>query len=149
VNLADAIPIVIAGPLFSPVANCGMRTNDVIVALPFIGIDDSSSLGEGVNVFFQSFSVGMMDYSQPHLPAITAYSPNDRGAVIIVSAVSTLFIGPTARWIFWIRVIVTFFPPRSETSRPFQSVHHLRGSGVGGVEHWLEVRGVPQALFAD
>jgi hypothetical protein len=148
-NLADAIPIIIAGPLFFTVANGGMRTKEVMVALPFIRIDHSLGLGESMHLFFQSFSVRMVDYSQPHLSAITADRPHHRRAVIIVSAVSGLFIGPAAGWILPVRVIVTFFPPRSETSHPFQSVYHLRGSGVGGGEHGLEFRGEPQAQFAD
>ena len=91
----------------------------------------------------------MLNYSQAHLAALTANRPNDRGTVIRVSAVSPLFIGPAAGWVGWIWVIVTFFPPRSETFHLFQSVHPVRGCGVGDAAHWLEFRGEPQAPFAD
>ena len=91
----------------------------------------------------------MMHHSQPDLPTITAYGPHDGGAVIIVSTMPPLFIGPTAGWIIWITVIVTFFPPRSETSRQFQSVHLVRGFGADPVGRWLEFPGVLGGPFGD
>ncbi len=147
--LSDTITVIIAGPLFLAMADRCVGTNDMIVALPFIGVDRNPTLSEGVNVFFEGFLVGMMHHAQPHLPAITAYGPHDRGAVIIVSAMPPLFIGPTAWGIFRITVIVTFFPPRSETSRQFQSVHLSRGLGADRLGHWLEFPGGLGELFGD
>ena len=148
-NLSDTIAVVITGPFFLAVADRGVGADDVIVALPFIGVDRDPNLGEGVNLFFESFPVGMMCHAQAHLPTITTYGPNDRGTVIIVSAMPPSFIGPTAGWIIRITVIVTFFPPRSETSRQFQSVHLSRGFEAGRVGHWLEFLGVLGGLFGD
>jgi hypothetical protein len=148
-NLSDTVSVIITGPLFLAVADGSMGPDDMIVALPFIGVDRSPNLSEGMNVFFESFPVGMMHHTQPHLSTITTYGPNDRGAVIIVSAMTRLFIGPTAGWIIRITVIVTFFPPRSETSRQFQSVHLSRGFGADRVGHWLESPGVLRVPFDD
>jgi len=148
-NLSNTIAVIIAGPLFLAMADRGVGTNDMIIALPFIGVDRNPTLSERVNVIFEGDLVGMMDHSQPHLPAITAYGPHDRRAVIVVRAMPSLFIGSTAGWIFWITVIVTFFPPRSETSRLFQSVHLAKGFGAGPVGHWLEFLAVLRALFGD
>ena len=104
-NLSDTIAIIIPSPLFLAVADRGVGTDEVIVALPFIGVDRDPTLSEGVNVSFEGCLVGMMHHSQPDLPTITTYGPHDRGAVIIVGAVPPLFIGSTARWI--IRIILT------------------------------------------
>jgi hypothetical protein len=117
--------------------------------LPFIGVDDSPGLGKGVDLFFQSGSVGMMDDPQADLPTLTAHRTNDRRAVILIGAVAALFVGSAAGWILWIGVILTFFPPRSETFHPFQSVHPVSGSGVGAGEPDFEFRGVAQARFGD
>ena len=148
-NLSDTIAIIIPSPLFVTVANRGVGTNDMIVALPFIGVDRNPTLSEGVNVFFEGFLVGMMHHAQPHLPTITAYGSHHRGAVIIISAMPPLFIGPKAGGIIRITVIVTFFPPRSETSRQFQSVCLLSGFEVDPVGHWLVSPGVLREPFAD
>jgi hypothetical protein len=63
--------------------------------------------------------------------------------------VSPLFIGPLARWIVWVSVMVPFFPPHSETSRRFQSGHRLQAFGAGGGRHWLEFLDGPRAPSAD
>ena len=148
-NLSDTIAVIIAGPLFLAMADRRVGTDDMIVARPFIGVDRDPNLGEGVNLFFEGCLVGMLDHSQPHLPTFTAYGPHDRGPVIIVTAMPPLFIGPTAGGIFRITVIVTFFPPRSETSRQFQSVHLSRGFGADRLGRWLEFPGVLRVPFGD
>ena len=149
VDFSNTIAIVITSPLFFTVADRGVGTDEMIVARPFIGVDRHPNLGEGVNVFFEGCLVGMLDHSQPHLPTFTAYGPHDRGPVIIVGAMTALFIGPTAWGIIWITVIVTFFPPRSETSRQFQSVHLSRGFGADRLGRWLEFPGVLRVPFGD
>lgn len=148
-NFADAIAIIITSPFLVAVTNGGMGTNNVIVALPFIRIDSGSPLSEGVDVFFQSLLVGVMDQPEPDLATLAANCAHNRGAIIIVSAVSTPFVGPPPWGVVWIAVIVTFFPPRSETSRQFQSVHRARGFGAGPVGHWLEFLAGLRAWFGD
>lgn len=148
-NFADAIAIVVTSPFLVAVADGGMGANDVIVARPFIRIDSGSNLGEGVDVIFQSLLVGVMDQPETDLPTLAANCAHNWGAIIVVSAVSRLFIGPPPWGIVWIAVIVTFFPPHSETFRLFQSGYPLRGFGVGDVQHWFEFRGGPHAPFAD
>jgi hypothetical protein len=49
-DFADAITIVVAGPFLLTVADRRMRPNDMVVALPFIGIDRDPGLGEGVDM---------------------------------------------------------------------------------------------------
>jgi hypothetical protein len=61
VNLPDAITIVVAGPLLVAVADGGVGSNDMIVTLPFIRMDGSPRLGEGVDVFFQRLLVSVMN----------------------------------------------------------------------------------------
>jgi hypothetical protein len=90
-----------------------------------------------------------MDQPEPDLPTLAANCAHNRGAIIVVSAVSPLFIGSPPWGIVWVAVIVTFFPPNSETSRLFQSGYPVRVFGVGDVQHWFEFRGGPQALFGD
>ena len=60
-NLPDAITIVVAGPLLVAVADGDMGSNDMVVTLPFIGIDDSPSLSEGVDLLFQRLLVRVMN----------------------------------------------------------------------------------------
>lgn len=148
-HLSDTIAIIVTSPLLFAVADRCMRTDDVIVAPPFIGVDHDPNLSEGVDVIFQSFLVGMMHHSQAYLSTVTAYGTDNRGTVIIVGAMPPLFVGPTAGRIIRITVIVTFFPPRSETSRQFQSVRLLSGFEVDPVGHWLVSPGVLRVPFAD
>jgi hypothetical protein len=60
-DLADAVTVVVAGPLLVAVADGGMGSNDMIVTLPFIRMDGSTRLGKGVDVFFQRLLVGVMN----------------------------------------------------------------------------------------
>ena len=120
----------------------------MIVTLPFIGINRDPDLGEGVNLFFEGFLVGMINHPQPDLATLATNRAHNRWAVIIIGAVSTLFVGPGTRRVVWIAVIVTFFPPRSETSRRFQSDYRLRRFGVVDVGHWLVFLGGLDAPFA-
>jgi len=146
-DLPDAVTVVIAGPLLVTVADGGMGANDMIVALPFIRMDGRPSLGEAVDVFFQGLLVGVMNQPQPHLPTFAANRAHNRGSVIIVSAMTALFIGPWTGRVVRTAVIVTFFPPHSETSRQFQSGYRLRGFEVAGVGHWFASLGAPHARF--
>jgi hypothetical protein len=49
-------------------------------------------LGESMDLFFESFLVSMMRHPQPHLPTITAYGSNNRGTVMIISAMPALWL---------------------------------------------------------
>lgn len=148
-NFANTVAIIIAGPFLVGVTDGAVGPDNMVVALPFISIDLSSDQGEGVDVVFQGFTVGVMDNSQANLARFSAYCPDNRGAVVIIGAVTNLFIGSAARWISRVRMILTFFPPRSETFHPFQFGYHLKGAAVGVVGHWLEFRGAHPARFGD
>ena len=121
----------------------------MVIALPFIGIDGDPGLGEGVDMSFQGLLIGVMDQPQPDLTALAANRAHDWRTIIVISAVTALFIGPSAGRIIRVRVIITFFPPHSETFRRFQLVHRLRGLGVGDVGRWLEFLGELHAPWAD
>jgi hypothetical protein len=45
-NFADAVAIVIPGPLFESMTNRGVRTLKMVVTLPFIGVDKAVLLGK-------------------------------------------------------------------------------------------------------
>ena len=96
---------------------------------------------------FQSLAVGVMDDPQANLAGFPTYRPDHGRTVIGIGAVSDLFIGPATGWISRVAVIVTFFPPHSETFHPFQSGCHLKEFEVDDVPHWLEFPGGLAALF--
>jgi hypothetical protein len=64
---------------------------------------------------FQGFAIGVMDHPQANLACFPAYGSDHRRTIIVIGAVSDLFISPAARWISRVALIVTFFPPPSET----------------------------------
>jgi len=149
VNFADAITVIVTSPFLLAVADGGMGSNNMVVALPFIRIDRGPHSSEGVNVLFQGRLIGVMGHSEPNLSALAANRAHNRRAVIVISTVARLFIGPSSGRILGIGVKVTFFPPRSGTSRQFPSPHLLRVFGVDVVPHWLEFLGGPRARWAD
>jgi hypothetical protein len=122
VDLPDAIAIIIPGPFFLTVIDGGMSADDMIVTPILIGIEGAAGLGETMPVSAQS-SFGRIEHDpQPHLACFPTDRAHNRGAVIGLSASSRSFVSPTSRRISPVEVFVTFFPPRSETSRRFQSV---------------------------
>jgi hypothetical protein len=146
-NFANTVAIIISGPFFLAVADGRVGTDDVVVSLPFIGVDLGSGQGEGVDVAFQGFTVRVVDDPQASLTRFSAHRPDDRRTVIGIGSVADLFIGSAARGISWIAVIVTFFPPHSETFHPFQSGYHLKEFEVDAVPHWLGFLGGLGARF--
>jgi hypothetical protein len=150
-DFTDAIAIVIVSPFFLTMTNGGVGPKNVIVALPLIRIDRGTQAGEGVNVFFQGLLVGMLNPSQPNLATLASHGADNSWTIIIISAVTTLFIGPASRGIAPVAVIVTFFPPHAqrETFRPFQSGHRLKRFGVGDGRRWPEFLAGPRGPFGD
>jgi hypothetical protein len=136
VHFTDAIAIVITRPFASAMTNGGAGPAHMIVSTPFIGTDMRVDLGEGVHMCFQGLPVGVMDDAQANLAAFSPNGADNRGTVIIIGAVPSAFVGAAARWIGRISVWFTFFPPRSETFHPFQSVHRVTGSPVASLRRW-------------
>jgi hypothetical protein len=138
VYFADAIAVVIARPFLLAMTDRRMRANDVIVALSFVGECHGMCQGEGMEVVNQGLFVSVVDHSQAHLSALAADCIDDRRPVIVVGAVSGPFVGPSARWIMRIRVQFTLSPPRSETSRLFQSVDLAQDHRAAAAPRWPE-----------
>jgi len=90
-----------------------------------------------MDVMDQGLFVSVVNYSQTHLPALTPKCTSDGRSIIIVGAMSPPLVGPPPGWIIRIVVTFTFFPPRSETSRPFQSAGLAMPLGVAAVLHWF------------
>ena len=146
-NFTNAIAIIISGPFFSAVADGGVGPDDVVVSLPFIGVDLGADQGEGVDVLFQSLAVGVMDDPQANLACFPTHRSDHGRPVIGIAPVANLFISPATGGISRIRMIVTFFPLRSETFHPFQSGCHLKAFEVDAVPHGLEFLGGLGARF--
>jgi len=139
VDLAKAIPVIITSPFMFTVADSCMRANDVVIAQPFVGIDLNAGQGAGMDMMFEGFLVGVVNHPQANLTTLTTNRPHNRRTIIVIGAMAALFVGPTARGIIKIGMILTFFPPHSETFRRFQSVHRVMALAVDGVGHWLAV----------
>ena len=75
-----------------------------------------------MNMSDQSIASGIHGYSQAYLPAVTSNCSHHGWTVIGICATSRSLVGPTTRWVERVKVLVTFFPPHSETSRRSQSV---------------------------
>ena len=88
-----------------------------------------------------------MDHPQANLACFSADCPDHGGPIIVISPVTDLFISPATGGISRIRMIVTFFPRRSETFHPFQSGCHLKEFEVDVVGHSLGFLGGLGALF--
>ena len=109
----------------------------MVVTQPFIGIDLNANQSEGMDVMFESFLVSVANHPQTNLTTLTPYRTHNRWTIIVISPMAALFVSPAARGIIRIGVILTFFPPHSETFRRFQSVYRVRALVVDGVGHWL------------
>jgi hypothetical protein len=136
VYFADAIAVVITCPFFLAVTDRCVYANDVIVASPFVGEYHCIGQGESVNMVNQGLFVSVVNHSQAHLPALAADRADNGRSVIVVGAVSRPFIGPSTRWIIRISVKFAFFPPRSETSRLFQSADLAKDHQAAATPHW-------------
>jgi hypothetical protein len=136
-HFTDAIAVIVACPFLLAMTNRRVQANDVIVTSPFIGEYHSISQGEHMDVMNQGLFVSVVNDSQAHLPALTPDCADNGRSIIVVGAMSPLFVGSLAAWIVRIVVTFAFFPPRSETSRPFQSVGLAKGPAVAAALRWL------------
>jgi len=137
VYFANAIAVIVACPFFLAVTNRRVRANNVVVALPFVGEYHGIGPGERMDMVNQCFFVRVMNHSQAYLSTLATNCADNRWSIIVVGAMASSFVGPSSGWIIGIVVTFTFFPPRSETSRPFQSVCLAKDLVVGGVPRCL------------
>jgi hypothetical protein len=128
-NFAHAITIVISRPLVLAVTDCAVCPLDSLVALPFIGVTLGRLLGKLMHVLPQSLTVCRRTDSAAALPTLSPNGADNRWSIIVIGAVPALLVSSATRRIIGIRVLFAFFPPRSETSRPFQSPCLAVGSG--------------------
>jgi hypothetical protein len=128
-DFSHAITIVISRPFVLAVTDRAVCPLDSIVALPFIGVTLGSLPRKPMHVLSQSLAVRMLTDSQAALPTLSPNGSDNRWPVIFIRAVPTLLVSSATRRIIGVRVLFAFFPPRSETSRPFQSRRRAVGSG--------------------
>jgi hypothetical protein len=76
-------------------ADSRVHANDVVVTLPFVGEYHGLGQSDGANVVNQGSSIGMVDHAQTCLPALMVNRADNRRSVIVVSAVSKSFVGPS------------------------------------------------------
>ena len=135
-NLTEAISVVIARPLVRAVIDLGVWADDMVVALPFVSVHLGMGLSVLMDMVLQSLFVGVMDYMQAHLSALTSDRADNWRSVIVIGAMSPSFVGSSSGRIVGIGVVFAFFPPRSETFRPFQSAGLIRGFAVASARRW-------------
>ena len=135
VDFADTVAIVIACPFVLAMAHRGMTPNDVVVAAPFIGKDARSCLSELVNMLTQGWLIGMVNDAQSNLAGFSSDGAHNGWAIVLVRSMSALFVGTWPRRVGGIKMRVTFFPPRSETSHRFQSVCRIRALSAAVSPH--------------
>src|SRR5215510_12377601 len=114
-----------------------MRTNHMVVTLIFIGVELTIDLRKLMDMRFQGLSSGIQDHAQAHLTTFSANGARDRGSVVGVGAPSPPIVGAPAGRVSRVEVLFTFFPPHSETSRPFQLPYPAAVSWVDASGHSL------------
>src|SRR5215218_9027429 len=129
-HLPDPIPIIIARPLLYAMLDRSMLPYDLLVSPPLIGVERGFARRVVVDMGQQGFLVGVFDDPQPYLSSDPAHAPDYRRTVIVVGAVPAPFVGASSGRIFGVRVPITFFPPRSGTSRRSRYAHPLEAYRV-------------------
>jgi hypothetical protein len=118
-NFTSSAAIGIACPLFLSVGYGGMCSNNLLLAIPFIGLTDGSCLCELMHMRFQSCLCCLVNDAQAHLSSLTTDSPHDRWMIIFIGAMSALSVSSSARRIGWVKMFLAFFPLNSGTFHPF------------------------------
>ncbi len=121
VNFTHTITVVVSRPLLLTVADRVMCSLDLVVALPLIRVTTGSALRKLMHMLLQSLTIRMLVHSQAALPTRSADGSHHWWSIIVIGAVPTPLVRSTTRRIKRIGVLFAFFPPRSETSRRFQS----------------------------
>lgn len=141
-HLPDAISIIVSGPLLAGVlhsrvepASCSFHS---IVPSPLVGTHLSGRASVDADVPAEGCRVSRMHHSQSHFstrPADSTHGTHDGRPIISVGAVTPLLVSSSSGWIEWVEVLLTFFPRRSETSRPFQSLRQGVVSWASRLRH--------------
>jgi len=119
-DFTKAIAVIITRPLMPSMTDAVAWPSDAIVALIFIGVENGLALCEAFRMGSQRDPFGVRHHPQPYLSRFPSHRAQNRRAIIGIRAPSALFVRTTTGWISQVKVFVTFFPPRSETSHRFQ-----------------------------
>lgn len=95
-HFANAIAIIIAGVFMNAMFDRGMRANDVIVTIRFIGVDDGLGVREPLDMSFQGFTSRVGHHPQTHLTTLTPNRADNGGTVVLIRSASALIIGAAA-----------------------------------------------------
>ena len=136
-HFADVISIIVTRPLLGTVADGGMRPDDVLVALPLIREYYGLCQSKAMHMRHQGSCVGVRNYTQADLATLPPDRADDGRPIVIVGAVSAPFVSSSAGGIVGISVTFPFFPPHSETSRPFQFARRAKHRQVEAFLPWL------------
>lgn len=112
-----AISIRISCPLMRPMTDRLMSARDAVVATPLLGVAGRRRLCRAMYMLRQGRSISALANSQATFAARSADGADHWRAVIVIGAVTSPLIRPTARRSKRVGVLVAFFSPRSETSR--------------------------------
>lgn len=138
-DFANSIGVIIRCPFFATMRDSAMGTVKTMIAGLFIGINVCIGLCKAVNMSRQCNPFGIDQYAQADLPALSPNAANHRRAVIGKCPASPSIIGALARWVGWVGMRDSFFPPHSETSRQFRCSDQAVGYWVGGLRLGLAV----------
>jgi hypothetical protein len=112
-DFAHAIAIIITRPLVLRMIDGPVILLDPMVAAVLVRVDDRPITwnGFGQDTVASGF-IAMPNHPTALFARFTADDMNDRRSVVVIAAVSWLLIRSTARWIIWVPMGCTFFPPR-------------------------------------
>src|SRR5206468_1438005 len=99
-----------------------------VITAVLVRIDDRAGGGHG---FRQNALTGglvaVADYPAPLFSTLSADDMNDWRPVVVIGAVTHLFIGAAARWVERVAMRRTFFPRRSGRFHPPRTSGHPSG----------------------
>ena len=121
VHFSHAISIVIACPFMLTVTDRAVFPLNRVVACPFIGVTLGRLLRRALHVLSESLAVRVLAHPPAPRPTLSADGADHRWPIIFIAPMSTPLVRSAPRRIQRSHVLVTFFPPRSETSRRFAS----------------------------
>lgn len=98
-HFANSITIVIARIFMNAMFNRGMHTDDVIVTVRLVGVDDGFGTGELMHMGFQGFAGCVRGNAQTNLPTLTPNRSDNRRTIIRIRSASALVVGTPARGI--------------------------------------------------
>jgi hypothetical protein len=121
VDLADAIMIIIAGPLPHAVTYRDMGGIAAVITLPFIRVQDRALLRDTVSDQVSACApVRVITYPEALLTRVTRDDADDGRTIIRISPVPLALIRAPAGRIRGVAMGGTFFPPHSDTVHPPQ-----------------------------